>query len=144
MSETKEFKYEVNGKTYVQRPLVLGQLKQVIKPLAGLDFSEEMDALTVVKTLGDRLPEILAVALTMKGKSPKDKDVEALAREFAEHMDLATAVSAVDDFFGCNPVALILQRVMGMFRETLAQAAKKKSAGAEKKEAGTGSKGKTG
>lgn len=96
--------YEINGKTYFQKPLVLGQLVQLSDFFESLsDVPREATINGLIKTLGDKLPLAIAIVLCEEGKSLRDKDVKALATEFAEHLSLEVAGRIVEDFFVFNP-----------------------------------------
>ena len=110
----REYRYEINGKTYIQRALVLGQIPQMQDVLRGISFPDSIDPAGMLGLLDTKLPEALAVVLTEEGTSPKDKDVAAQAEEFRNTVDLSTAMDAIDHFFGLNPVASISQRLVQM------------------------------
>ena len=110
--------YEINGKTYIQRPLVLGQIKQLTEALAGVDIPTGAGVGQVAGLVGDQLPRCAAVVLQPEGVAHRDKDMDALEAEFYEHMDLVTAEKVIDDFFALTPaqtVAKLLGRLRGMF-----------------------------
>ena len=108
------FTYEINGKKYVQKPLVLGQLRQLTGVLKGVAWTQGTDVADIIALIGDRLPSALAVVLTEEGASPGKKDVEALARELEDALDADTAVKVVEDFFTSNPVVSLLERLRGL------------------------------
>ncbi len=97
--EKKE--YQIGGKTFIQRPLVLGQLKQIVELVAGLRIPAESDAAGVAAILaeGDLLSRGLAILLCEPGKGLKDKDLDALAEFMAENADFETTLGVVEDFF---------------------------------------------
>ena len=51
-----EFKYQIANKTYVQRPLVLGQIRQLLGILKDIDLPKEADPVSIAVALGDKLP----------------------------------------------------------------------------------------
>lgn len=108
----REHKYVINGKTYVQRPLVLGQIPQLQRVLQDVDLPADIDSSDIISLMGDKLPEALAVVLTEEGTSPKDKDVAALGKEFQNCVDFFTAMEVIDHFFDLNRVASVSQRVI--------------------------------
>ncbi len=104
--------YEINGKNYIQKPLVWGQTRQLIKLLKDLEIP--MDGVSVVdlvEIIGDKLPEALAIVLAEEGQSLKDKDVKALASTFEFDIPLHIMVKVIEDFFECNPTASYLEMV---------------------------------
>lgn len=109
--EEELFKYEIGGKTYIQRPLVLGQIRQLIGQLGGLKIYPGSGGVGIIFGLGEKLPSLLAVALTEEGKSPKEKNVEEMAKEIEFEIDPETAIKVVEDFFVCNPTSSILERI---------------------------------
>lgn len=109
--EQKE--YTIGGRIFVQRPLVLGQIEQLLNLLGRVRIPAEVSASGVVAMLSREglLPRALAVILTEKGTKAKDKNVEALADFFAEEVDFATALEAVARFFEINRPESILTRL---------------------------------
>jgi len=106
--------YAINGKTYVQRPLVLGQAAQLLALLKGVSIPGEATALAIVAALGERIPDALAIVLTEEGTSPRDKNLPALAEEFAFALPPETALEAVDHFFALNPLSSWLNQIAGL------------------------------
>ena len=108
-----EMKYEIGDKILIQRPLVLGQLRQLLAVLDGITLPADLNTRSLVEALGDQLPRALAVVLTEQGKSPKDKDIDTLAEEIDYGMSLEQIVQAVEDFFVCNPLSSLLDKLTG-------------------------------
>lgn len=113
--------YKIDEKTYLQRQLVLGQVRQLLDLLQGMQIPGNLDALGLVGLLGDRLPLLLAVVLTEQGKSPKNKDLPALADELEFSITPEQTLSVIEDFFECNPLSSIFQRLTGMVEKLTAQ-----------------------
>ncbi len=111
MADKKEFKYEIGGRVFIQRPLVLGQLKQLIdyvmKDLVVPD-TESLDPMMLIEILGDKLPLGLAIILTEEGKSPKDKDIDQLAKDLYFEITAEQTMEVIADFFVCTPVTSLL------------------------------------
>ncbi len=114
--EEKEFTYEIGGKTYTQRSLVLGQIKQLAGILESMSVNVFIDEMALGKMLINNVTPAIAVILTEKGRSPKDKDIEILAGELEFTLDSETMAQVIQDFFDCNPVALIYEKVSGMVK----------------------------
>jgi hypothetical protein len=114
MGEKKEFKYDIGGKTYVQRELVLGQINQLMEILPKLTVPKDLSPLTIIKQLGPDLPSAFAVILTEEGKSPKGKNLDDLAAEIAFGIDAKTMCAVIEDFFDCNPIASLSGRINEM------------------------------
>lgn len=117
--EKKEYKYEIDGKTYIQRPIVLGQISQMIKALKGIEIPATIDAVGIATLLGDKLPDVIAIVLAPKGLRLKDKDAPALADIFRESMDIETAVEVIDNFFGLNRIASVFEKLTGMITQIM-------------------------
>lgn len=114
-----EKRYEIGGQRYVQRPLVLGQLRALLAVLEGLELKGGMGALELIETIGDRLPRALAVVLVPEEMSVREAIVEEEAvRERELELDCAITtgqcLEVIEDFFGCNPVSSLLERLGGM------------------------------
>lgn len=102
--------YDINGRTFVQRPLVLGQDKQLLRVLDGIVLPEQLTLSSLLDALGERLCQAIAVVITEKGCSPRDKDVGKLADELEWSLDPLLALEIADDFFVLNPVSSLLER----------------------------------
>lgn len=105
--------YEIGGKTYTQRPLVLGQIRQMIEALRDFTMPANATAADLALLLDDRLPHLMAIVLGVEGVSLRDKDVDALAEELRESVPVETAIRMVDDFFVCNPIASLADQLSG-------------------------------
>lgn len=106
--------YDINGRAFVQRPLVLGQIQQLLRVLDGIALPDPLTLASLLDALGGRLYSAIAVTITEKGCSPGDKDLEALAREMEWALPLETALEIVDDFFVLNPASSLLGRAGGL------------------------------
>lgn len=110
--------YTINGKTYTQRTLVLGQIKQLTTALAEVNIQVGAGVGQVAGMIGDNLARCAAVILQPEGVAHRDKDLDQLEAEFAEHLDIVTADKVIDDFFDLTPatiIAKLLGRLRGMF-----------------------------
>jgi hypothetical protein len=112
--EKKEYKYEIDGKTYIQRPFVIGQIGQMMEVLKGIGMPSSIDALGIAKLLGDKLPDTLAIILTEEGTQLRDKNLPELAEIFREYMDIATGAEIIEHFFNANPIVSIFERLTRM------------------------------
>lgn len=111
--DNKSYRYQINGKTYILKPLVLGQIGQITHLLQGIEIASDMGTMDIIKLLDDRLPVAIAIVLTEEGKKLKDKDVQALTEEVREFLDIGTAMEIVDRFFSLNPIASVLEKLTG-------------------------------
>lgn len=109
MDNTRE--YVFNGTTYIQRPLVLGQVRQLVNLLEGTSFRRDGGVQAIIDALGDKIGHALAIVLTEKGKSPRDKDLDNLAGELEYDMTPEDLLQVIDDFFCLNPVSSLFERM---------------------------------
>lgn len=105
--------YEIGEKTYEQKPLVLGQLRQLLDVVAGTLIPHGADAMALVAALGDKLPRALAIILTPEGVNLRNKDIDALAANLEFDISLEQSMQVVEDFFTCNPIASLLEKLTG-------------------------------
>ena len=117
----EKYKYEIGGKTYIQIPLVLGQVGQLMKLLQGLVIMRGIDTLGVVARLGDRLPQTIAIIITPDGLKLQDKDIQSLAGEIEFVISPEQTLQVIEDFFACNPIASHLEKLSGMAEKITAQ-----------------------
>ncbi len=111
----EKFTYTIGGKKYVQRPLVLGQVNQLMQLLKGMVIPERLDIMLLISLMGDRLSKALAIILIEDGcTSLKDRDLDVLAAEISFNVETETAIKVVEDFFDCNPIVSLLERLSGM------------------------------
>lgn len=122
MEEEKVFEYEFGGKTYVQNELVWGQVKQLASVLKGVQIEGNLTVIKIIELLGVKLSDALAVVLTEKGTSIKDKNLEKMAEEIEWSIPIKIKIKVIEDFFSCNPTALIFEKLaglMGSFQEAV-------------------------
>lgn len=104
--------YEIGGVKYTQKPLVLGQLRQLLSVIQDVAFSKDMSTLQIINILGDKLPAALAIILIKDGTvSLKDRDTAALSDELMFSMTTDQVMEVVGDFFELMPVNLLLERL---------------------------------
>lgn len=113
MSGEKVRQYRIGGVVMEQRPLVLGQIRQLMEVLKGATIPAEAGAMELLAILGDRLPRALAVVLCPEGQQVLDKNLDELAGWLEFAMDADAAIRVVEDFFVCNPVVSLLDRLTG-------------------------------
>lgn len=109
-----KYEYEIGGKKYIQRPLVLGQVRQLMKLLQGLVFPKDINTIELIALLGDRLPQAIAIVLTPDGVNLKDKDINAIASDLEFEISPETTIEVIENFFDCNPIPSLLEKVSGM------------------------------
>lgn len=118
------FEYEIGGKTYVQKPLVWGQVKQLTNLLKDVEFSADATPITLIGVIGDKMGDVLAVVLTEKDKHVKDKNVKELAEELSFEVSPELVIRVIEDFFDCNPTGLYLEKIANLFGKVTEQAEK--------------------
>jgi len=104
-------KYEIGDKIYIQRPLVLGQIRQLIDLLSGVTIPAGADAYGLIRALGESLPKALAIVLTEEGKSPREKDLREAAIELEFAITPEQTLEVVDHFFDLNAISSLLSRI---------------------------------
>ena len=109
-----EFKYEIGGRVLYQKPLVLGQVKQLIFILKGLVLPYSLTVAGIVMALGDKAPQALAILLNEENVSLKDKKVEEIQDLIEENLDIEQTIKVIEDFFDCNPIASISEAMIGL------------------------------
>ncbi len=118
-----QYKYTIGDKVYVQRPMVLGQIDQLIDLLDGVSLPESRSVGAIKKALGEKFYRALAIVLIEEGKGPEGKDLDVMAKDLKWTIDHKTTFDVVDDFFGCNPVVSLLERMTGTMVKVATQMA---------------------
>lgn len=107
-----DYRYDIGGKVYVQKPLVLGQWQQLLPLLSGITFGA--NAASLIAGFGEQIGTMLAVVLTEEGQSPRGKDLAVLAEDITFSIDPDTTFKVVEDFFICNRVPSLLEKLNEM------------------------------
>ena len=137
---TNKFNYTIGDKPWTQRPLVLGQWKQLMEIIKGLAIPAGADIPQLLAVLGTRVPLALAVILIEEGSSLRarfglrtvpgfagipmpewyqNQDVMLeIANEIEAGINAETIMRVIDDFLSCNPVSSILERLSGVLMNT--------------------------
>lgn len=115
------FEYEIGGKKYIQKPLVLGQIRQMMNIMQGVVIPDDADTLRIIAALGDKLSKAIAITITPEGVAVKDKDINSLAAEIEFELSTETTVQVIEDFFSCNPIASLLERLGGIAEKITSQ-----------------------
>lgn len=114
MTEKKEYTYQIGDKKYIQRKLVLGQIRQLTSLLDGTVISgDKSDVAHWIRILDDKIHLALAVVLTEEGASLMDKDIYKSAKKIEFSIEPEQVTEVIEDFFVCNPIASLLQRLEG-------------------------------
>lgn len=123
-----EKKYVIGGKIYLQRPLVLGQYQQLLNILGDIAIPANADIPAMIAVMGALAPAALAVVLTPAPlwrrvirwlPSPRRKNIKALAAKIEFVITPEQIVEVVEDFFDCNPLPLLLERLTKVAGENM-------------------------
>jgi len=126
MTETKVKTYTIGGKNYTQRTMVLGQIRHLTEAFGEVEIPPGANLSDIAVILGDRLPGCAAAVLQPEGVLHKDKDLDAMAAEFFENLDIDTANKVIDDFFDLTPsatLATLIGRLGGVLRTMMSRQA---------------------
>lgn len=134
--EREKFQYEFGEKKYVQKELVNGQVRQLLVILEGITFVEGSDTFQIIQLLGDRLFKSVAVVLreeeAVKGKNKKEvgeylraRDIDATAVELEWGSTPLEMASVIEDFFDCNPIVSLLEKIGSLMAKVKAKQDKK-------------------
>ncbi|OHD22464.1 MAG: hypothetical protein A2Y38_25005 [Spirochaetes bacterium GWB1_59_5] len=115
-------RYKVGGVVYVQRPLVLLQIEQLSSFLGAMTIPAGLNVVGIVRLLGDRIADALAILLTPAGTEVYQKDMAATAEHLRNYVDIETAVRVVEDFLTCNPVGSVFDKLAGVMAKWLQMA----------------------
>lgn len=110
-----EKRYEIGGATYVQRPVVLGQLRELAPLVSGMAAEMEPSATGILAAIGGKVPEALAVVLVEDGANLREAMEEERRKERAATLewvvDPETAFEVIADFFECNPTSSLSEKL---------------------------------
>jgi len=108
--------YKIGDKEYVQKPVVFGQLRQLLGLLDGLALPLDSSPLSIVAAFGDRLPTAIGIVLQEDGVRLIEKDPVELGRRIEFDLTPEQTVEIIEDFFDCNPVAELGLKLSGMIQ----------------------------
>ena len=112
--------YRIGDKTYIQRPLVLGQYRQLLDVLGKFQVPQPLDVRALIIALGSDIAQAIAIVLTpaplwrrliRRWPSPRDKKIEALAAKIDFAITPEQIIEVIEDFFVCNPLPLLLSKL---------------------------------
>jgi len=120
----EKFTYKIGGETYIQKPLVLGQINQLAAIMREMEIPKNVDMAALVVLFGSKLPMAIAIVLIEEsatknnpGSTPEylmNRDIEKIAKKLEFTLDSETAARVVEDFFDCNPIASVLSKFTGI------------------------------
>ena len=103
--------YVIGDRKFVQKRLVWGQARQLIKEIEGVELPSEYTPKDILRLLEAKLPNLISIVLIPEGQTAKAKD-NATTLEFLEwELSLEQTVSIVEDFFECNPIPSWLEKI---------------------------------
>lgn len=111
-----KYEYLIGGKVYTMKPLVLGQINQLINLIKDVNMPAEPSVSNVMLALGDKLPKAIAIVLHEADVSLKNKNIETLSDDIAFEMSPEQTLEVVDDFFDCTPISSILTKLTGTIK----------------------------
>jgi hypothetical protein len=112
-----DYKYEIGGRKYFQKPLVMGQFRQLSQELKDVRLPDNWDIGTIMTTFADKLHVLLAIVLIPEGIHPKDKVIEELSKEIEFEVEPDMVFKVAEDFFGCNDIPLLLQKMVNLMAQ---------------------------
>jgi len=111
--DTQEFKYTIGDKVYKQTPLVLGQIQQLTNLIKNLELPTEITPLSLITSLGDKLPTAIAIVLKDPNIPLKNKDLGTFADEIMFELSTEDTLQVIEDFFSCNQISSLLEKING-------------------------------
>lgn len=105
-----EYLYKIGNKEYRLKPLVMGQVNQLINLLKDVQIPADATIGTIVLILGERLTE--AIAIILHTDVPlKDKNLQQVIEDLSFDLTPEQALEIVNDFFDCTPISSIFERI---------------------------------
>jgi hypothetical protein len=111
------FEYEIGGRKFVQKALVLGQVKLLINTIKGVTLPRDATPASLVIALGDKVSDVLAIVLSEEGIPLKNKKLRDVQDLIEEHLSIEQSIGMVEDFFDCNPIASISEAMIGLAKK---------------------------
>ena len=112
-----DFEYEIGGRKFVQKALVLGQVKLLINTIKGVTLPRDATPASLVIALGDKVSDVLAIVLSEEGIPLKNKKLRDVQDLIEEHLSIEQSIGMVEDFFDCNPIASISEAMIGLAKK---------------------------
>jgi hypothetical protein len=115
MDEKKQTTYKIGDKTYHQRPVVIGQARQISNAIKGMSINYS-DPFSVINSVGDKIVELVAIVLIPDGVELKIKNLDKVIYDIEWELSPELAIEIVTDFFIINPLSLISEKVTGAIK----------------------------
>ena len=109
MDEVK--KYIIGEKPFIQKKVVWGQAKQIIKEIESVELPSSYTPKDVLRVLESRIPKLIAIVLIPEGQTAKTKNNDEMLEFFEWEMSIEQTVRIIEDFFVCNPIPSWLDKV---------------------------------
>ncbi len=103
----QDYKYEIGGKIYFQKPLVLGQIRYLINLLRDIEIPKNIESVNLISILGNKLPQALGIILIPENESPK------VLADIEFEISPEQSIEVIENFFDCNPTAFLLEKLGG-------------------------------
>lgn len=113
----EHFEYEIGGRKFVQKALVLGQVKLLITTIKGVTLPRDATPASLVIALGDKVSDVLAIVLSEEGVLLKNKKLKDVQDLIEQHLSIEQSIRMVEDFFDCNPIASISEAMIGLAKK---------------------------
>jgi hypothetical protein len=122
----KEKIYVIGEKKYVQKPIVLGQVRQLTDLFKDVVIPEDLSITSILMSLGSNLGKAIAIVLTEEGVSLRNKNIEESASDIEFNITPEQALEVVEDFFGITDISLVVEKFNGMMLKMLENIGKEK------------------
>jgi hypothetical protein len=121
----EEQRYEIGGDIYIQRPLTLAQIKELIALLKDFNIPLSSGPVGIIDALGEKVPVALALILEEQPhffprltafirKWSGKNTLTARAGKLEGSITLDQTLEVIDHFFALNPIASLLKRFESM------------------------------
>jgi hypothetical protein len=124
--------YETGGRRYVQRPILLGQIRLLLPLVSGIAVHPDMSELDLISQLGDRLPAALAIILVEESAADlraamQSEALSARTEDLAWSVGPETALEVITDFFELTPISSIGAKIAAALKQLSARLPKTNS-----------------
>jgi len=115
-------KYSIGGKTYYQKTLVYGQIRQILQifkrvGFAGVSKEKLIGVNELIDFLGNNLMEFVAILLIPEGTEPKEKNNKEIAEELVWIIESPILFEVMIDFFILNQASEVLKKLTEMMKK---------------------------
>lgn len=121
-----EKKYTIGEKVYVQKPLVLGQLRQLTDILKDVVLPSDLTVGSLVISLGSNIAPAMAVVLTEEGTDIRKKNIEEVTSDLEFNMSPNQTLEVVEDFFVITDISSLIDRFNEMMEKVIENLNQKK------------------